>query len=99
MSTSHFSARAAAHPVCQHFHAEQEIHMSTIAKNLIGGLVALLLCAGQGALVGADTSFAGLRHRVAVQAADRTLDRPTVSAYHRQPSGLAPQGDSKVAQR
>jgi hypothetical protein len=59
------------------------IAKNLIAKNLIGSLIALLLCVAQAALVASDTSAAGLQHWLAVSSADQTLDRPSPSAYHR----------------
>lgn len=59
--------------------------MSTIAKYLIGSLVALLLCAGQGALLAADTFAAEPQHSVTLHNGDLNLGRPADVAklYHR----------------
>jgi hypothetical protein len=65
--------------------------MNSITKYLLGSLVAVLLCAGQAALVAADTS--------ATQPRQHSLDRPAFSAYHQQLLGFAPQGVSTVARR
>lgn len=73
--------------------------MSANTKNLIAGLMALLLSAGQAALVAVDTFPAQLQRSVAVHYADLNLDRPSLSAYHEQASGLAPRRDSTIAQR
>jgi UrcA family protein len=85
MSSLQFDARRPAHPVCQHFHAQQEIHMYTIKRILISALFAGLVCAGEAALFAADTSAAELPQSVTVRFADLNLDRPADVAklYHR----------------
>jgi UrcA family protein len=85
MSTLKFDARAPAHPVCQHFHTEQEIDMYTIIKYLVAGVAALLMLAGEGALFAADSFPDATPSSVTVRYADLNLDRPADVAklYHR----------------
>jgi hypothetical protein len=99
LSTLQFNAHRPAHPVCQHFHAQQEIPMYSITKILIGGIVALLLCLGEGALFVAGTSAAELPAAASVHRPEWNLDRPARSAYHRQLLGAAARHDASIAQR
>ena len=59
--------------------------MHSITHTLISGVVALLVCAGEGALFAADTSGSELQHSVRVRYADLKLDRPAdvATLYHR----------------
>jgi UrcA family protein len=66
-------------------HAQQEIHMYSINKIVISGLIALLVCIGEGALFAADTSAAELPQSITVRFADLNLDQPADAGklYHR----------------
>jgi hypothetical protein len=99
LSTLQFNARRPAHPVCQHFHAQQEIPMNNITKILVSGTIALLLCVGEAALFAASTSASEPASPLATQHAGRNLDRPTRNAYHRQLLGGAARHDASIAQR
>ena len=59
--------------------------MSTIAKIMLAGLAALLLCAGEGALFAADTAAAEPQNSVVVPFSDLNLQRPAdvATLYHR----------------
>jgi hypothetical protein len=99
LSTLQFNAHRPAHPVCQHFHAQQEIPMNNITKILISGAIALLLCVGEAALFAASTSASEAASPPAAQYAGRNLDRPAHSAYHRQLLGGAARHNASIAQR
>jgi hypothetical protein len=92
MSSLQFNTRRPAHPVTQPFHALQEIPMYSITKILIGGIVALLLLIGEGALFVAGTA-------AAAELPAANLDRPAHSAYHQQLLGRTPLRAASIAQR
>ena len=73
--------------------------MFSNTKYLIAGLMAVLLSAGQAALVAADSSQGARQFPASVERADPTVDRAAPSAYHPALPGFASRRDSDGAQR
>jgi UrcA family protein len=69
----------------QQLYSDTEIHMHSLTRILISGVIALLVCFGEGALFATDTSAAELPRSVGVRYTDLNLDRPAdvATLYHR----------------